>query len=117
MLKEISSEILEDRFSGQVAFANAFVDSGDYRLALAPSIKHFDYKYNQVKNAGFAVTPQVEVNLQVEILGAYGNSIFNRTYASGLVSGDTYFFSTDPTEKTKSGSSQDNLRLAGAVIF
>jgi hypothetical protein len=99
ILKEVSEEILEDRFSGPVGFANEFKASGQYRLALEPRIKRFDYKYNQLKNLGFAITPEVELDLEVKILDAKGQAIFQQSYESGRVSGDTYFISGSPSEK------------------
>ena len=86
MLKEIALEVLEDRFSGRVDFANSFVGDSGYRLALAPNVRLLDYKYNQVENLGFAVTPQVEMDLAVEILDSSGTTIFDGTYESGLIS-------------------------------
>ena len=99
ILKEVSEEILEDRFSGRVGFANEFTTDEGYRLALAPTIRRFDYKYNQLKNLGFAITPEVELDLDVKILDADGQAIFQQSYESGRVSGDTYFLSGSPSEK------------------
>lgn len=99
ILKEVSEEILEDRFSGSVGFANELSAGERYRLALEPSIKRFDYKYNQLKNLGFAVTPEVELDLDVKIFDATGQTIFQQLYESGRVSGDTYFISGGPSEK------------------
>ena len=99
ILKEVSEEILEDRFSGRVDFANQFRAGEQYQLALVPRITRFDYKYNQLKNLGFAITPEVELDLEVKILGADGEKIFQHSYESGRVSGDTYFLSGSPSEK------------------
>ena len=59
----------------------------------------FNYWYNSLKNIGFAITPEVEVDLHVEILDVDGESIFNQLYKSVRVSGDTYFVSGSPAEK------------------
>jgi hypothetical protein len=99
ILKEVSEEILEDRFSGTVGFANEFTAGGPYRLALEPRIKRFEYRYSQLKNLGFAITPEVEVDLDVNILDASGQTIFEDSYESGRVSGDTYLISGSPSEK------------------
>ena len=99
ILREVAEEILEDRFSGRVGFANEFVASEGYRVALSPKIMLFNYWYNSLKNIGFAITPEVEVDLHVEILDGDGESIFNQLYKSGRVSGDTYFVSGSPSEK------------------
>lgn len=99
VLKEVSEEILEDRFSGGVDFANSFTGKKGYKVVLHPSIRRFDYKYNQLKNLGFAVTPEIEVDLLVKILDQKGDSIFSQLYESGVVSGDTYVISGSPGEK------------------
>lgn len=99
ILKAVSQEILEDRFSGAVGFANEFQAGEPYRLALEPRIRRFDYKYNQLKNLGFAITPEVELDLDVTILDAQGQAIFQQLYESGRVSGDTYILSGSPSEK------------------
>ncbi len=99
ILKQVSQEILEDRFAGGTGFANEFVPDQGYAVALYPRIKRFDYKYNQLKNLGFAITPQVEVDLQVQIMDEAGQPIFDELYESGRVSGDTYFVSGSPGEK------------------
>ena len=44
--REVAEEILEDRFSGRVGFANDFLHGEGYRLALTPRVQRFDYKYN-----------------------------------------------------------------------
>lgn len=99
ILKEVSEEILEDRFSGGIDFANEFLVKKWFKVALNPSIKRFDYRYNQLKNLGFAVTPEVEVDLQVTILDEGGETIFSQLYESGVVSGGAYVLSGSPGEK------------------
>jgi hypothetical protein len=99
ILKQVSEEILEDRFSGRIGFANAFVADNDYRLALAPTITRFEYRYSQLKNLGFAITPEVELDLAVKVLDGAGETIFQQQYESGRVSGDTYVLSGSPSEK------------------
>ena len=99
VLKEVAVEILEDRFSGRVQFSSEFEADRGYKLALAPSVRRFEYYYNQLKNIGFAITPEVEVDLKIQILDAEGAPIFDEIYESGRVSGDTYMISGSPSEK------------------
>jgi len=99
ILKQVAEEILEDRFSGGTDFDNEFRAESGYLIALQPSIKRFDYRYNQLKNLGFAITPQVEIDLQVEILDESGETIFDNVYESGRVSGKSYMISGSPAEK------------------
>jgi hypothetical protein len=97
--KEVAEEILEDRFSGRVGFANEFLPEEGYRLALKPRIRRFDYKYNSLKNLGFAITPEVDIDLRVTILDSNGQVIFDEVYQSGRTAGDTYIVSGSPSEK------------------
>jgi hypothetical protein len=99
ILKEVSEEILEDRFSGGVDFANEFTPGEQYLFALNPEITGFEYRYNQLKNAGFAITPEVDLDLRVNILDREGTSIFNKTYNADYVSGESYILSGSPHEK------------------
>jgi hypothetical protein len=99
ILKETAEEILEDRFSGGTDFSNELIDPEAYLIILHPSIKRFEYRYNQLKNAGFAITPEVDIDLNVEILDREGVTIFDQDYTSGYISGDTYFISGSPAEK------------------
>ncbi len=98
IIREISMEVLRDRFSGEIGFANDVMPDR-YQLALRSSIEKWDYKYNQLRNLGFAIMIQAELDLQVEILDASGNVIFDQTYASGLVDGQSFMMSFGPEEK------------------
>ena len=99
ILREVSEEILEDRFSGGISFSNDFASSSEYLVTLHPSIAGFSYGYYQLRNLGLWITPQVEVSLNVEILDAAGQSIFEKGYESGTVIGDGYFQSFSAPEK------------------
>jgi hypothetical protein len=99
ILRSVSEEVLQDRFSGGTQFANRLPAASTAQLTLMPSIVRFEYWYNSARNVGFAITPQVEVDLQVVLLDASGSEILNATYESGRVSGDTYFASGSPGEK------------------
>lgn len=99
ILKEVAEEILEDRFAGGVEFSNTMKTSDSYVLTFHPCFKHFEFRYNQLKNFGFAITPEVNFNLQVEFVDKQGNKLFSKLYETGYVSGDTYMISGSPGEE------------------
>lgn len=99
ILKEVSEEILEDRFAGGVEFSNNLKTDEPYELIFHPCIKHFEFRFNQLKNLGFAITPEVNFTLQVEFIDKNGNKLFSKIYQTGYVSGDTYLISGSPAEE------------------
>jgi len=99
ILKSVAEEVFLDRFSSGVAFSNQDSPDSDAAMVLMPSIRRFEFWYNQLRNAGFAVTPQVEIDLYVQILDRAGNEIFGELIESGRVSGDSYVLSGSPAEK------------------
>lgn len=99
ILKEVAEEILEDRFAGGVEFSNTLKTADPYILAFHPCFKHFEFRYNQLKNFGFAITPEVNFSLQVEFVDKEGNKLFSKLYETGYVSGDTYMISGSPGEE------------------
>ena len=99
ILKEVAEEILEDRFAGGVEFSNTIKTDDPYILAFHPCFKHFEFRYNQLKNFGFAITPEVNFDLQVEFVDKDGIKLFSKIYETGYVSGDTYMISGSPGEE------------------
>jgi hypothetical protein len=63
-----------------------------YRVVVAPRAVAFDYKYNELKNLGFAMTPQAGVQVHISLLDARGKPTWQRTYASGMEDGRTYWW-------------------------
>ena len=98
IVREVTSEALRDRFSGEIGFANEML-ADRYQLGIRPTVRKWDYKYNSLRNLGFAITIEGELDLQVEILDPSGEVIFENTYASGLRQGQSYFASFSPEEK------------------
>lgn len=90
-------------------FGSAFKDGADYRdkpqnlspyrLVVQPKVGQFTYAYNQLKNLGFAVTPQVTLQLNVVLLAPDGSKLLEKQFSSGTVDGDTYMLSGQPAEK------------------
>jgi hypothetical protein len=91
-----------------IAFADLFRDGADrtnlvtglerYRVVVAPRVTGFEYAHNRLRNLGFAITPEVVVTLTVDLVDSQGRPTWQRSYASGIVQGDTYFISGSPGE-------------------
>ena len=99
ILKEVSEEILEDRFSGGVDFSNEYKEAYRYDVSFQPSFKHFEFRFNQLKNFGFAITPEVNLEVLVTFLDNSGGQIFSKLYNTGYISGEPYMISGSPAEE------------------
>ena len=90
-------------------YGKLFLDGGIYiedktkieniTIVVEPKILDLDYKYNQLKNIGFAITPQVQIVLLVKVYKTKNElleTIFERTYDSGIKDGNTYFMDLEP---------------------
>jgi len=96
--REVSAEVLKHICTGGVSESGSLADLESYQLIMHPRVTHFEYAYNQLKNAGFAVTPQAIISLKMETYDQDGNIILSKSYDSGLVDGETYMFSGEPAE-------------------
>lgn len=99
-LREIMVEVLSHTFTGGAKHAHELPQgTGTYRVAVKPTILDFDYRYNQLKNLGLAVTPEARVELQVSVFSRHGATIFEKRYESEFVSGGSYMVDFQPGEK------------------
>jgi len=79
--------------------ANELPEPSPYKLMVNPRVQHFEYAYNQLKNLGFAITPEVKIDLDVTFYDQSGNEMLKKTYDSGIRSGSSYMVSGAPSEK------------------
>jgi len=79
ILSNVSAEVLRDRFSGGVGFANRQPPGSKCCLTLAPSVRILDYKHH------LNYTASIEIELLVQFIDKSGHSFFKHTYASGVV--------------------------------
>jgi hypothetical protein len=96
--REIALVVFGRAFKEGSDRANEIKTPGIYRLIVKPRTTSFDYKYNQLRNLGFAITPQTRIFLEVMILDPNGKEVLKKTYDSGLVNGTTYLMSGSPGE-------------------
>ena len=95
---QIAVNTFGNLFQGGASFADSLNNASDYAVVVTPKITSFSYAYNQIKNLGFAITPQVDINLHVKVTRA-AVVVLDKSYASGLVDGKSYMISGAPGEE------------------
>lgn len=100
IVRESAVAAFTDAFQGGASgVAAAPADSAGYAYVVSPQLVSFSYEYNQLKNAGFAVTPTAVVSLKVSVLGKDGAPRWSRDFDSGAVEGPAYMLNTSPQEE------------------
>lgn len=98
--REIAKTVFSRVFAAGASTSNTLTNSdGGYALIVQPHLVSFHYAYNGLKNAGFAVTPQVQMVLHISVMTSNRQPLFEHQYDSGLVDGETYFMSTAPGDE------------------
>lgn len=97
--KEIAQNTFERMFREGVIQARDAELISDYSVAITPVVRNFSYAYNQLRNAGMLVTPQVDLSISVDVLDTDGNLLRSNTFVSGTKDGDSYFMSGNPGER------------------
>ena len=99
-LREIMVKVLSYQFIGGAQHASVLPqDAHAYRVIVKPILNTFDYRYNQLKNLGLAITPEAKVVVHVSVLDSQGQLLLDRQYESGFVSGGSYVVDFQPAEK------------------
>jgi len=96
--KQIAIEVFSRHFRSADSAKGLPTDS-TYRIAVNPRVSHFEYAYNQLKNLGFAITPEIKLDLDVKMFDSLGKQVMQKTYSAGLRSGESYMVSGSPAEK------------------
>lgn len=109
--REAAVKAFGDLFRGGVDRSNHVVGLESYRVVVAPRTVKFDFKYNALRNVGFAITPQAGVQVEVSLLDARGAPAWQRTYDSGLEDGRTYFLAGDPGDRVAEATHRALLRV------
>lgn len=99
IVKESAVAAFADTFKSGADSAPEVKDPARYVVIVSPRLSTFSYEYNQLKNAGFAITPTAVVNVDVRVLDAKGATRWQRSYASGPVEGPSYMLNTSPGEE------------------
>jgi hypothetical protein len=89
-------------------FGEVFVDGADaatrlddiagYRVVIEPRITHYSYAYNQLRNLGFAVTPEVDMTLSVKVVDGTARVVLEQAFAHDDYRGKSSEISGAPGE-------------------
>ena len=109
IVRETSLAVFGDIFIDGAEASNSHMTAQYHRAVIRSKLNSYAYEYNQLKNAGFAITPGVLISMDVELLNNHGATLFRRQYVTpDYFEGETYFASGDPGEKV---SRATNLAL------
>jgi hypothetical protein len=97
--KEIAQHAFERMFSEGVVQTRNLESISSYEVVITPRVRNFSYAYNSLKNAGFLITPQVDMSISVDILDSEKNNIRSNTFTSGTKDGDSYAMSANPGDR------------------
>ena len=64
-LKEISKEVFSKLFKDGADHANSLENKEQYTIIIQPTIEDYQYRYNQLKNLGFAISAETRIDLNV----------------------------------------------------
>jgi hypothetical protein len=119
--KKTSGEIYGHLF--QAGYETGNVVENRFAVTIHPRIEGFAWRMNQLKNAGFAITPQVKMTLNLELMGADKSVLLRRQYESGWVDGSSYVINFSPFDsvsvvihKTLANLMVDSIRDLDATI-
>ena len=97
--REVAALVFGDLFRDGASKANSLADARAYRAVVQPRVASFSYEYNQLKNAGFAITPTAVLSLDITLLAPDGKTISQKRYDSGAVEMSAYIVSGSPGEE------------------
>ncbi|MDH3420378.1 MAG: hypothetical protein OEQ25_06790 [Gammaproteobacteria bacterium] len=107
IMQEITAEVFQTCFAYGVVFTQELTSDMAYIVAIEPEIMNFSYGYDRVpldptgpdEMPRSLTTPQVEFDLSVRAYNSAGETMLERTYSSGLVSGERYEVTNRPYER------------------
>jgi len=98
-LREISKEVFSRLFEDGADHSNSLKSTDKYTIIIKPEVLNYDYRYNQLKNLGFAITPETKIDLYVTFKDKEGNDLLSKKYSSDYLTGGTYLASVQPHER------------------
>jgi hypothetical protein len=111
IVRDIAADVFASCFGQGVEFAPDRVPNGDYVIAIEGDMQEFIYRYRKVIEQGFDedaeesgevdawITPEVDIAFDVRAFDRQGNRILAKTYASGVVAGESYRVTGQPEER------------------
>lgn len=99
MTREIAYKVFSEAAMEGASLSNELAGAEQYSIVVRPEARDFRYGFPQLKNLGFAITPEVEVSMRVSVLDGSGKILVEKDYASGVVEGKSYMLSGKPNER------------------
>ena len=99
VIKQIALEVFGSTFSEGAYFSNNYENSENYVLIINPILKLDNYKYDQLENLGFAVTPKVSISANIIVRAPDQSILFDKNYSYVDMKAPTYVFASSPDEK------------------
>ena len=94
--REIGLKILNTAFDGGVTME---VASKEGRYNIKTDLRNFSYKFDQLSNLGFAITPKVSLELHAVVTDANGKVLLEKNYTKVDFKGETYAAAIEPMQK------------------
>jgi hypothetical protein len=99
LVHEVAVHVFARHFKDGADSGSSLEDPQSYRAIVRPRTGSFSYQYNQLKNLGFAITPTVILDLDVDLIDQDGNTTYSKQYSSGPIEGGAYMVSGTPGER------------------
>jgi hypothetical protein len=99
MSREIALKVFSKVASDGADASHDLSNASRYTVVLRPQVQDFTHGFPQLKNLGFAITPEVRVSMRMTVLDSAGKDLLEKDYDSGVVSGSSYMFSGKPVER------------------
>lgn len=109
--REAASLAFKDVFSRGARVVESAQGQADLAAVVRPKVIQFSYEYNQLKNAGFAITPTAVISLSVTLVDPAGKTIWERKFDSGNFEGQTYVLSGSPGEEISKTTHQAMMKI------
>jgi len=99
IVREASILAFRDLFAGGVQTVEKTGAGDRYTAVIRPTLRSFSYEYNQLKNAGFAITPTTSVAIDVAVSDGSGSEVWRQTVDLGPTEGNVYVVTESPGEE------------------
>lgn len=109
MTREIALKVFEKSATDGADASHDLAGASRYAVIVRPQANDFKYGFPQLKNLGFAITPEVQVMIRVSVLDPAGATLLEKDYDSGVVPGKRYMMSGQPVERVN--------KLAHEVLY
>jgi hypothetical protein len=98
IISRSSERVLQDLFQDGCVVAPRIDPTFRYTAAIRIKPLTYDYAFNQIRNLTMAITPQVRLSIQVQMMDETGTLLFSQVYDSGMVNDETVLDTLHPNE-------------------